>query len=63
MTLINLTYSLIVAKAEMLKSTSQAKIFNGSISKISMDVDNGNIVSPKKVFSSQWKGIGQGQIV
>ena len=41
-TLIDLTHMLIVAEAEMLKGTSQANVFDGSISQISMDIDNGN---------------------
>ena len=40
---------LIVVEAIMLKSTSQAKMFGGSVSKISMDIDNGNISSLEKV--------------
>ncbi|KAL7605266.1 hypothetical protein Lser_V15G20189 [Lactuca serriola] len=55
-TLIDLTYMLIVAEVEMLKTTSQAKIFEGSVSKISMDIGNVNIGSPEKVSLHNGKG-------
>ena len=56
MTLIDLTQMLIVVEAEMLKSTCEAKVFEGSNSKISMDIDNGNIGSPEKVSLPNGKG-------
>ncbi|KAL7595910.1 hypothetical protein Lser_V15G28947 [Lactuca serriola] len=56
MTLIDLTYMLIVVEVEMIKSTSQEKMFEGSVSKISMNIDNGNIVSPEKVSLPNGKG-------
>ncbi|KAL7595372.1 hypothetical protein Lser_V15G28487 [Lactuca serriola] len=55
-TLIDLTYMLISVEAKMLKSISQAKMFEGSISKISMDIDNGNIGSPEKASLPNGKG-------
>ncbi|KAL7586894.1 hypothetical protein Lser_V15G36899 [Lactuca serriola] len=62
-TLIDLTYMLIAAEAEMLKSTIQANMFEGSASQVSMDIENGNIGSPEKVSLPNGKGIGQGQTV
>ena len=47
---------LITDEAEMHKSTSQAKMFEGYVSKISMDIDNGKIGSPEKVSLHNGKG-------
>ena len=47
-TLIDLTYMLIVAEAKMLKSSSQANIFEGFVSQTSKDIYNDNIGSPEK---------------
>ena len=56
MTLIDLTYLLIVAKAEMLKCVGQANMFGGRIAHVSMENNNGNIGSPEKVPLSNGKG-------
>ena len=40
----------------MLKSTSHANVFEGSVSQISMDIGNGNIGSPEKVSLPNGKG-------
>lgn len=61
MTLMDLSYLLIVAESEMIWCNSQENMDGRSISQTSMDMDNGNIGSPEKTFSSQWKGIGLGQ--
>ena len=47
---------LIVAEAEMLKSTSEAKVLNESNSKVSMDIDNGDNDDPEKIFLPNGKG-------
>ncbi|KAL7618541.1 hypothetical protein Lser_V15G01506 [Lactuca serriola] len=53
-TLIDLTHMLIVVEAEMLKSTIQAKVFEGSVSKISIDnSDNGG---PEHISLPNGKG-------
>ena len=49
MTLMDLTYILMVVEAEMLKNTTIAEILIGSNSKISMDIDNGNISALEKI--------------
>ena len=47
MTLIDLSYLLVVAESEMMWRNGQEKMGGRSISQTSMDIDNGNIGSPK----------------
>ncbi|KAL7591698.1 hypothetical protein Lser_V15G33705 [Lactuca serriola] len=54
--LIDLTHILIVAEAKSLKSTSEVKVFKGSNSKISMDVDNGGNGGPEKIYLPNGNG-------
>ncbi|KAL7610171.1 hypothetical protein Lser_V15G12340 [Lactuca serriola] len=55
-TQIDLIHMLIVAEEEMLMSTSEEKVFEGSVSQISKDIDNGNNGSPENVSPSNGKG-------
>ncbi|KAL7593212.1 hypothetical protein Lser_V15G34742 [Lactuca serriola] len=47
---------LIATKVEILKSTNQENMFEGSVSQVSMDVKNGNVGSPEKISLSNGMG-------
>ncbi|KAL7615220.1 hypothetical protein Lser_V15G06108 [Lactuca serriola] len=54
--LIDLRHMLIVAEVEMLKSTSEAKVFEGYNSKISLEIDNDDNSDPGKISLPNGKG-------
>ena len=55
-TLIDLTYMLISIEAEILKSINQANMFDGSVSELSIDIEDGNIGSLEKLSLPNGKG-------
>ena len=62
-TLIDLTYLLIVAESEMIWRTGNANLIGISTSQTSMDIDIGNIRSPEKISLPKGKGKAKYEIV
>ena len=56
MSLIDLTYLLIVVESTMIWRTSNANLIGRSTPQTSMDIDNGNIGSPEKLSLPNGKG-------